>query len=252
MKRAIKLIASEDTYRDLSLFSEVAHLNKAVRMHREQHELNKTELAVLDILAQYSCKYVGVSFLTKTNIGALVGKSRRTIIRVCNRLETLGIIVQHEIKRATDMQQTSNAIVIMPVEAADTQEQRKNVTPISTTPIKTNNTIKDTATPANALKGSLPKEIYQAMSRYFNAEEIYEYYGILLRAKRSISHQIIIEDCPIPFVEAFNACVLKRKQGKIGNFRNYLYNAFQAATSRANRIMMRDNMRSDMAWIGAL
>jgi hypothetical protein len=88
------------------------------------------------------------------------------------------------------------------------------------------------------------------MSRYFDAEDIYEYYGILLRAKRSISRQVMIEDCPEPFVEAFNACVLKRKQGKIDNFRNYLYNAFQAATSRSIRLMSRDNMR--MAWLDAL
>jgi len=92
--------------------------------------LSVTELALLDILHKYSAKYKGVSFLCKNKIGELIGKSRRTVIRVCHRLEALGIIHQLPMKRASDMQQTSNAIVIQPVKTADvTQEVRKDVTP---------------------------------------------------------------------------------------------------------------------------
>ncbi|MCJ7991134.1 helix-turn-helix domain-containing protein [Priestia sp. OVS21] len=70
---------------------------------------------MLDVLQRYSAKYTGVSFLTKTNIGKLVGKSRFTIIRVCKRLEDLGIIKQFDMKRKSDMKQTASAIVIQPV-----------------------------------------------------------------------------------------------------------------------------------------
>ena len=41
--------------------------------------------------------------------------SRRTVIRVCLHLESLGIIKQLEMKRKSDMRQTSNAIVIQPI-----------------------------------------------------------------------------------------------------------------------------------------
>jgi len=95
----------------------IEELNAAVRVHKRKHALNATEQAVLDVLARYSCKEIGRSFLAKSTIAEIVGKSRRTIIRVCNRLEQLGIIRQYERKRQTgDRRQTSNLIVILPAE----------------------------------------------------------------------------------------------------------------------------------------
>ena len=69
----------------------------------------------MDLLHRYNAKYTGVSFLRKNQIGDLIGKSRRTAIRACRRLEELGIIRQYEMKRSSDMQQTSNAIVVQPI-----------------------------------------------------------------------------------------------------------------------------------------
>ncbi|MDK7669538.1 helix-turn-helix domain-containing protein [Cytobacillus oceanisediminis] len=157
MKR-IDIVASEAAFETLGTFETIEQLNETVRNHKESHALNKTELAVLDLLHRYSAKYKGVSFLCKNTIGKLVGKSRRTIIRVCQRLEELGIIRQYAMKRASDMQQTSNAIVILPVpqeaeakisnvgenEAPVTQEPAENVTPIKPLPLKTNNVINNT------------------------------------------------------------------------------------------------------------
>ena len=95
----------------------IEELNAAVRVHKRKHALNATEQAVLDVLARYSVKEIGRSFLAKSTIAEIVGKSRRTIIRVCNRLEQLGIIRQYERKRQTgDRRQTSNLIVILPAE----------------------------------------------------------------------------------------------------------------------------------------
>jgi hypothetical protein len=148
MKR-IEIIASDSAYTNLSTFETIEELNETVRSYKHDmaDELNKTELAVLDLLHRYSAKYKGVSFLCKNRIAELIGKSRRTIIRVCNRLEALGVIRQLPMKRASDMQQTSNAIVIQPVKTDDvvlnvphginssmstnvTQEVSENVTPI--------------------------------------------------------------------------------------------------------------------------
>ncbi|MGG4467241.1 helix-turn-helix domain-containing protein [Paenibacillus alvei] len=100
-------------------FTSIEELNAAVRTHRDRHMLSATERAVLDILSQYSCKTIGESFLAKSTIAELIGKSRRTIIRVCNRLESLGIIRQAKRMRKTgDRRQTSNLVVILPVETA--------------------------------------------------------------------------------------------------------------------------------------
>jgi DNA-binding Lrp family transcriptional regulator len=146
------LLASEETYRNLSSFESVDQLNESIRKHSAN--LTGTMAAVLDVLSRHSCKYPGVSFLTKTNIGKLVGKSRRTIIRVCQRLEEQGIIRQYEMKRSSDMQQTSNAIVILPVKICDvaqnqapvTQAPSENVTPINSPSLSNQPLLHNTST----------------------------------------------------------------------------------------------------------
>ena len=72
-------------------------------------------MAVLDHLHHYSAKYLGVSFKTKNNIADALHISRRTVIRVCQYLESFGIIKQLEMKRKSDRRQTSNVIVIQPI-----------------------------------------------------------------------------------------------------------------------------------------
>ena len=98
-----------------TVYKSIEELNETVRLHKRNNQLNDTDRAVLDVLARYSCKKIGKSWLAKSTIAELVGKSRRTIIRVCNKLEKLGIIRQYERKRKTgDRRQTSNLIVILP------------------------------------------------------------------------------------------------------------------------------------------
>ncbi|MEW4237222.1 helix-turn-helix domain-containing protein, partial [Bacillus thuringiensis] len=106
-------------------------LNKTVRAYKEKFvdQLNKTQLAVLNKLHNYSSKFFGVSFRTKKHIAEDLNISRRTVIRACLQLESLGIIKQLEMKRKSDMRQTSNAIVIQPIivkEQVVTQAPIKN------------------------------------------------------------------------------------------------------------------------------
>nr|WP_280166593.1 helix-turn-helix domain-containing protein [Priestia aryabhattai]MDH3111035.1 helix-turn-helix domain-containing protein [Priestia aryabhattai]MDH3111044.1 helix-turn-helix domain-containing protein [Priestia aryabhattai]MDH3129708.1 helix-turn-helix domain-containing protein [Priestia aryabhattai]MDH3129717.1 helix-turn-helix domain-containing protein [Priestia aryabhattai] len=128
-KEKIEIIASVETYKNLSSFESIDTLNETVRSYIERFkdQLNKTHVAVLKVLHGYSAKHLGVSFLTKRNIGKLVGKSRATIIRVCNHLEDLGIIKQLEMKRSSDMKQTSNAVIIQPIQ---TEESVKEINQI--------------------------------------------------------------------------------------------------------------------------
>ncbi|UQD53886.1 helix-turn-helix domain-containing protein (plasmid) [Bacillus methanolicus] len=201
MKRAIEIIASEETFANLATFETIEQLNETVRAYKRQFadQLNKTELAVLDVLHRYSAKYTGVSFLRKSKIGELIGKSRRTIIRVCKRLEALGIIRQYEMKRPSDMQQTSNAIVIQPVPKIPkefsndntlsimtddtvenvTQEVNGNVTPRkSSISLKQIHTSKErTERPFKHKLAWIPENFYKLLAAHFNSiDEIEEYW----------------------------------------------------------------------------
>lgn len=125
-KKSIQIIASPDTYTNLSTFTELKEFNEAIRKHKELHqgELTKSAINILNLVQRYSTKHLGVSFLTKNRIASLLEISRRTVIRACQLLESLGIIKQYEMKRSTDMLQTSNAIVIQPLE----EVKEENVT----------------------------------------------------------------------------------------------------------------------------
>ncbi|HHK5532760.1 TPA: cytosolic protein [Bacillus mobilis] len=114
-KQVISIIASEETYENLKSFQTLKELNDTVRAYKKQYKLNKNQMAVLDHLHHYSAKYLGVSFKTKNNIADALHISRRTVIRVCQYLESLGIIKQLEMKRKSDRRQTSNVIVIQPI-----------------------------------------------------------------------------------------------------------------------------------------
>ncbi|MFY4685281.1 helix-turn-helix domain-containing protein [Bacillus anthracis] len=130
-KKGITIIAGNETYENLATFKTIDELNNTVRAYKEKFadQLNKTQLAVLNKLHNYSSKFFGVSFRTKKNIAEDLNISRRTVIRVCLHLESLGIIKQLEMKRNSDMRQTSNAIVIQPIiveEQVVTQAPIKN------------------------------------------------------------------------------------------------------------------------------
>lgn len=132
------LLNTQETYIKLQSFSSISELNESIKLVRKQYgeQLNKTDISVLDALSRYSCVYFGVSFRSKSNIADELGVSRRTVIRSCNKLETLGIIKQYVLKRHNgDRRQSANAIVILPikvVEQADTPNCHAIETPPKT------------------------------------------------------------------------------------------------------------------------
>jgi hypothetical protein len=116
-KSAITIIASEETFVNLSSFDSIEVLNQTVRQYKELYKdkLSKSTVSVLNHLHRFSALYKGCSFMCKNNIANALKMSRKTVIRACKALEDLGIIKQYEMKRKSDMRQTSNAIVIQPL-----------------------------------------------------------------------------------------------------------------------------------------
>ncbi|MHB0803603.1 cytosolic protein [Bacillus thuringiensis] len=153
-KQVISIIASEETYENLASFQTLKELNDTMRAYKKQYKLNKNQMAVLDHLHHYSAKYLGVSFKTKNNIADALHISRRTVIRVCQYLESLGIIKQLEMKRKSDRRQTSNVIVIQPIHTDGqlvTPEPAKNAE-ICHTPKTTTKTLKQKSKNINKRK----------------------------------------------------------------------------------------------------
>lgn len=251
MKKRIDIIASTEAYENLRTFESIEQLNEAVRYYRDTYKLNKTELAVLELLKRYSCRYFGVSFLRKSVIGELVGKSRRTIIRVVKRLAELGIVKQYEMKRANDMQQTSNAIVIMPVseiqEVVDVDhfnEQKATVTQSNVTH-KTNSILKhrlkeykerndareqsDERYDYTYVSSSIPSEFTDVIGpRLGSAKDFYRMWGRLKLAARKSNLGDYINDYMADFVKTFKEALYIYKTTNLrADIYGYMYGAWR-------------------------
>lgn len=113
MKTRIDVIASKESYCNLSTFEEVEELNKTVRTYRDtiymsikRTDIQSKLIALLEILKLHSCKYVGVSFLCKNRIATKMEVSYKTMQRLMKKLVDLQMIKQVAMKRTKDMLQT--------------------------------------------------------------------------------------------------------------------------------------------------
>ncbi|AOO61146.1 hypothetical protein BBJ33_06300 [Bacillus velezensis] len=239
-------------------FDSTAALNAAVYEHikRNTYDLNDTDRQALKKIARYAVKFSGAAHLKAETLADLIGKSVKTARRALNKLATLGIVKKIATTRKINGGKGANIIVILPVDDQSTMSNRGQAEkPTETTAAapktenepsdsikrsKNKNNVLDTATvPAEALKGALPDEMFNAMARYFDAEDIYKYYGILLRAKASVDRTIRLEEHAAPFVEAWHATIMKAKSHEIRRFDDYLYAGFRKAAwtvkARLNR-----------------
>ncbi|RAS86419.1 helix-turn-helix domain-containing protein [Priestia endophytica] len=255
-KQAIEIIASEDTYKNLSSFENIDQLNEAVRAHKEtfNDELNKTQTDVLDLLHRYSAKYKGVSFLTKNKIADLLGKSRRTIIYVCNHLEELGIIRQYAMKRSSDMQQTSNAIVI---QQSRSTNQKKNCTQetseiahqknnISLKQIHNINTIRKEDTYEESYPSFIPNSFIKRVKPLFpNVKEVYELYGKVKLAHLKSNLERPLEELETITITAISDAMSALKLRRIR--KGYSYDALKAYLyGTAHRLFLEEKRRESV------
>ncbi|HDR6242879.1 TPA: helix-turn-helix domain-containing protein [Bacillus cereus] len=152
-KKCIDVIASEESFRNLSPFIELEELNKTIRTYRDiiRMSIKRTDvksklIALLEILKRHSCKYVGVSFLCKNSIAHMMEVSYKTVQRLMKKLVGLKMLKQVAMKRKKDMLQTSNAIIIQPIVEVSNKKPGKmseKCPTIKTKPVLLKQNIKD-------------------------------------------------------------------------------------------------------------
>lgn len=242
------LLLNDETMQNLVNFTSIEEMNEAVKEHKRAHDLNKTDREILHIISQYACKYIGVCYLSKQKIAEASGfTSRRTAIRACNRLEQLGVINQYETRRVKgDKRRSVNIIVIQRIAGEKVednpfikQESQREVTGESHTkealyqsPNKAY-TYKDTWEETEyaykrGLKITIPEVFYNAFTPFFNARELYDIYGILLRAKATVKERVFsLEDKAEEYIDYFYNVIRLYKWGKVTNLKGYLYRTWE-------------------------
>jgi DNA-binding Lrp family transcriptional regulator len=123
MKKRIDVVASEESFNNLSRFNELEEMNKTVRVYKDtiiasvkRVDVQARLISLLELLKRHSCKQIGVSYMCKNTIANKLEVSYKTVQRLMKKLEQLGMIRQVPMKRKTDMLQTSNAVLIVPIE----------------------------------------------------------------------------------------------------------------------------------------
>ncbi|MGE8080528.1 helix-turn-helix domain-containing protein [Peribacillus loiseleuriae] len=271
MKKRIDIIAGVETYTNLQSFKDIGELNDAVRAYKERFKevLTKSAVKVLEYIQRYSAKYTGVSFRTKNKIANELEISRRTVIRACQLLDSLGIIKQYEMKRSSDMQQTSNAIVIQPIEEEKeevvTQEvpkmsHQENNFSLKQNNIKNNNTrndvpqishvdnsFDDSINQVNFVAHWVPERFTGLVGSFYSeAKTIQEFWKVIKQSNRVVDYttgaRAFTKDQELTIAtKAFKEYAMKVKSGmQISNKFGY-YNGI------VNKLM--DKLNFDMDFI---
>lgn len=137
----LTLILNNATLQSLANHANKDELNATFAAHRDRikDELTKTEREIFFMLACYSVKYYGVSWLSHKTIAADLGCSTKTVQRAFNKFVSLGAVEVFVAKRPQDRRQTAN--IVRFVKVAETTECPVNVEEIETNVHPTNTSL---------------------------------------------------------------------------------------------------------------
>lgn len=242
------LPATTHTYQLLQPFKSREQLNaNTIAIRNQFNNLFKPATKkVLDFLHTHACKFYGVCYMSKSKIAKQLELHRSTVIRACEQLESLGIIVQYETKRVNgDKRQSTNAIVFVHQLAAK-EAFMKNATPecdtidtLLETPILLNNTDDTEESSKNqneksllkeGLKAKLPETLSQVLSPFFDAKDMYDVVGTIYKAKASVDKEIKIEDHASVYYTNILSVINAWGRGKAKSLHGVMYKAIQNVT----------------------
>lgn len=262
----MKLINTDTQRASYAPFETIDQLNANTIAIRAQYAefMTTTEKAVLDVLHRYATKQYGVSYLSKSSIAEKVGVTRRQVIRICNKFEAQGIIVQYATDRKRGGGQTSNTIVFLTQvmaraafvneaeTVADNMQEVTEVASVVTGDVTPN--VTDLEAPKDAPKelkdlkitkdtkardaikdglvSKLPKTLKNALAPFFDADELYEFTGVVYKAKAAIDKSIRIEDHESEYYNAIVSVINAFKRGKVKSLPAVLYHAIKTTTKR--------------------
>ncbi|WP_053001335.1 helix-turn-helix domain-containing protein [Exiguobacterium sp. JLM-2] len=122
----LTLMLNDATLQSLSNHASKEELNATFAAHRDRikDELTKTEREIFFMLACYSVKYPGVSWLAHKTIASDLGCSTKTVQRAFNKFVALGAVEVFEAKRTRDKRRTTN--IVRFIKVAETAQESQS------------------------------------------------------------------------------------------------------------------------------
>lgn len=237
------LTNDKSTYKQLQSFNDIQALNDAVNAHKRNLSSSKLKnvRAVLQLIAQHSCVYIGVSYLSQKSIAEKLNISYKTVQRAIDKLVEIGAVVKYACKRAGgDRRQTSNIIVIQPIKQTVQPEMSSHKA--ESIKLKNINNTTDTKKADNAeqadkeklikdgLVTKLPQVLQRSLAPFFDADKVYELAGVVFKAKSAIDRSIRLEDYEQDYYKAILSVINAFKRGRVYNLPALIYHAVKTTT----------------------
>ncbi|MDX9635978.1 MULTISPECIES: helix-turn-helix domain-containing protein [Bacillus] len=231
-------------------FNSISEMDNAVSHALQTYELKESERIILLKLSQYSCKFIGVSYLKNDTLAQLTGYSKRTVQRAIKRLTELGIISRYEQLKPVKGGYGAFICVINPISCHFVESPCTNINELTDSNIQRttveNETIISKTIPKDIkerneldityLAGSgVPTEFIQACSPFYNtAKEVKALWWRMKLAQKRFAPSLI--DFTEIAVSAFKQSIYKLKAKRIkGDFKGYLFGVASNMLSLAQR-----------------
>ncbi|MYL33604.1 hypothetical protein GLW05_08340 [Pontibacillus yanchengensis] len=219
-------------------FETKVEMNKAIKSHVAEHgnQLSDTEIEMIHLLSRYACKYPGVAYLKNDTIASLIGKSRRTVIRVLNKLVDLSIITRLENMRLQRVGNGANLYIINPSvirnvthrkEAENAEVSTDSVPKMQDEPLSFKNINKKESKESLQVEGSHLKNSYREFKQLvycFIPEKeffyrLYRSYKAQVKSLESLYAEETLHEVGIHSLKAmFSAMKIKEIHNPVGYF----------------------------------
>lgn len=238
-------------------FKSVTEMDNTIDKTLKEYKLKDSERAILIKLSQYSCKFVGVSYMKNQTLADSVGYSKRTVQRALKRLSELGIITRIEQKRAKSGGYGAFICVINPFEChlklSSRREAEKPCEDSTEKQTKENETIipkanlqelnKRNELDVSYLANShIPTEFINTVRPFIgSAKEIYSLWGKVVLAQRKYAPSLT--DSTEIAIQAFKQSVFAKKMRRIRkDFKGYLFGVLAKMFSVEQRRYNKGNL----------
>ncbi|MYL54644.1 hypothetical protein GLW08_15015 [Pontibacillus yanchengensis] len=219
-------------------FQTKEEMNQAIISHIVEHggHLSATDIEMIHLLSRYACKYPGVAYLKNDTIADLIGRSRRTVIRVLNKLVEYSIITRIENMRPNRGGNGANLYIINPSvtrnvsrgqEAKKAEASTDLATEMPDEPLSFKNIINKEFKESLQVEGSHLKNFYRAFKHLmycFIPEKhffyrLYRSYKAQIKSLENLYAEETLHEVGIQALKAmFSAMKMKDVHNPVGYF----------------------------------
>ncbi|SFK12148.1 hypothetical protein SAMN04487936_107198 [Halobacillus dabanensis] len=234
---------------DLTKLSEYATFEKQTKMDEQIYEYiqvlrndeaPESTIEVLLFFGRSSLRVLGVSFAKYQTIGEALNLSKSTVIRAINRLDNYGMIERLPTLKKWGIggsrKKSVNVIRILSMKpqvetievTEEVNEGKGSGNEIIPEPSYTNHIqehVLETGQTdeADFIKNAIPTPIFECLSPFYNARDLYTLTGIIFKAKAKVNRGLRLESHSEALKTVLMDVIRRVKEGKVNRMHSYLF-----------------------------